>query len=170
MAFSTYDVTILTAKGALESLANILHIGEKHPNANALLAARLADDMKPLTFQVHIVTVLSEIIVARLTGREKINYEDDLSSFAEMYQRIDQVLKALDEADKDEVNKRGEQSEMTAVFSIEKEMTGSALAHGVCIPNIFFHLSTAYAILRKEGVPLEKRDYLMPLLTKHLTL
>ncbi|KAJ5620398.1 hypothetical protein N7510_004382 [Penicillium lagena] len=170
MASSIYDGTILTAKGALEALANILHIGEKQPNANALLAARLADDMKPLTFQVYTVTRFSEMMVARLTGREKINYEDNFSSFAEMYQRIDQVLKALNDADKDEVNKRGDQSEMTFLPSLETEMTGAAMAYGICIPNVLFHVNMAYAIMRKEGVPLGKRDYIMPFLTKHVTI
>ncbi|KAJ5601551.1 hypothetical protein N7510_011085 [Penicillium lagena] len=169
MSDSLYDGTIRTAKSALETLAHILRKAEESPNANSLLAARLYDDMKPLTFQVYIATQMAERMTARLTGREPTVFEDNFSSYAEMHQRIDKVLKSLSEVDKDNVNKHAEQVKTTQLGSAEVDLTGAAYAHGMTVPNIFFHLNMAYAILRKEGVPLGKRDYLRSFLAPYTT-
>jgi hypothetical protein len=162
MSDSLYDGTIGTAKCAMETLAHLLRKAEESPNADSLLAARLYDDMKPLTFQVHVATTMAERTAARLADREPTVFEDNLASYAEMHQRIDEVLKSLTAVDKDNFNKHVDQVKTTKLPpGLEVDLSSAALVHGMTMPNIFFHLNMAYAIFRKEGVPLGKRDYLM---------
>lgn len=162
MVYSLYDGTIVTAKSALISLAYILHQAEEHPNSAGLLTARLQEDMKPLTSQIYIATQVTEKMLARLSGREPVVYDDNLECYAQLYERLENSIRALSEADKDIVNQRGEEVEAT-VLDPDRilPMSGAAFVNSTAIPNIFFHLTITYAILRKEGVPLGKRDYIM---------
>ena len=101
-------------------------------------------------------------MLARLSGREPVVYDDNLECYAQLYERLENSIRALSEADKDIVNQRGEEVEAT-VLGPDRilPMSGAAFVNGAAIPNIFFHLTIAYAILRKEGVPLGKRDYIL---------
>ena len=160
MAHTLYDGTIVVDKAILSTLSHILHKAEERPDASALLQARLVDDMYPLDNQVRLATQYSEFLVARLTGREPVTFEGNPKTFAECYERIDTVLKSLNEADKDVVNQRGDVFELTQLGPTKKaEMSGAAYAHTVALPNIYFHVTTAYGILRKEGVALGKLDF-----------
>lgn len=161
MANHFYDGTIVMAKAILNSLSHILHKAEEQrPDASTLLEARLIEDMHPLSDQVRIATQFSENLVARLTGREPVKFESKLSTFADCYERIETVLKPLNEADKDTVSQRGDKAELTQLGPYkEVEMSGAAYAYTVALPNIYFHVTTAYGILRKEGVPVGKLDY-----------
>jgi hypothetical protein len=78
----------------------------------------------------------------------------------ESYERIETVLKALKEADKDAVNRNGDVVAATPMGEGKTaDMSGARYANMIAIPNIYFHVTTAYGILRKEGVQLGKRDY-----------
>ncbi|KAE8449826.1 hypothetical protein EG329_007303 [Mollisiaceae sp. DMI_Dod_QoI] len=160
MGYTLYDGTIMVVQGILGSLSHILHKAEQRLNASTLLEARLHEDMYPLTDQVRLATQFSENMVARLTGREPVTFEGTPTTFAKCYERIDTVLKALNEADKNVVNEHGDILGITKMGPEKTvEMSGAAYAHSITIPNIYFHLTTAYGILRKEGVPLGKLDY-----------
>ncbi|PYH97054.1 hypothetical protein BO71DRAFT_396497 [Aspergillus ellipticus CBS 707.79] len=161
MPHTFYDGTIPVLQGVLRTLSHILHQAEQQPNSNTLLEARLSPDMYPLPDQIRIATQFSENLVARLTGREPVAFEkDDLTSFAKFYERIETVAKVLGEADKETVNRHGEMLEATKMGpEAEVQMSGAAYAHTIVLPNVYFHVMTAYGILRKEGVPLGKRDY-----------
>ncbi|KAJ5204295.1 uncharacterized protein N7498_005174 [Penicillium cinerascens] len=161
MAHQFYDGSIVTAKAILSSLSHILHKAEEQrTDASTLLDARLIDDMYPLSDQVRVATQFSENLVARLTGREPVTFEPKPSTFAECYERIETVLKSLNEADKDTVNQYGDKIELTKLGPLKSvEMSGAAYAHTVALPNLYFHVTTAYGILRKEGVPVGKLDY-----------
>jgi hypothetical protein len=167
-SFSLYDATIPTAQNAFKSMTNILREGEKHANAESFPTARLAEDMNPLTYQVHIAAQLTEKMVARFTGREPTTFEDNLSSFAEMYERIEIVQKVLEAADKETVNQRADHVQATPLGPMNIDLSNTAYATAFTLPNLYFHLTTAYAILRKEGVPIGKRDYLMNFLAPHM--
>lgn len=160
MTYTFYDGTIVVVQCILNSLSNILHQAEQRPNASTLLEARLHEDMYPLADQVRIATQFSENLVARLTGRDPVAFQGNPTTFAECYERIETVLKRLSEADKDVVNQYGDIVGATQIGP-EKTigMSGAAYAHSIALPNIYFHLATAYGILRKEGVPLGKKDY-----------
>lgn len=169
MAYNLYEGPVLTLKAILKDVTHLVQQAEKQPNADALLKARLHEDMKPFTFQVHTVTRFTDLALARLSGKEFPEYTDDFTSYADLYARIDKVSANLEAADEATVVKYGEESAMTPLPSASpKDITGKAFVNGVAMPNIFFHLSMTYAVLRKEGVPLGKADYIMPFVTQYL--
>lgn len=159
--YSLYDATVTPAIAALTSLKRIITAAEQHPNSSTFITSSLYHDMKPLTFQVHYSTAQADKMVSKLSGREPTEFEDTLGSYEEMHVRIDSVLELLQGADKETINRIGETSAPTPVGPDRViDVPVKVLATAAIMPNIYFHLSMAYAILRKEGVPLEKRDYL----------
>lgn len=169
-SYSLYDASILTAKSVFKTMDHILLEAEKHPNAATFPTARLIEDMKPLTFQIHIAAKLTDQMVARLTDHEVANFEDNLSTYADMHERIEAILKVLDAADKDVVLQRANDVKATSIGPLSADMTGTVYATAFAMPNVYFHLMTAYSILRKEGVPIGKRDFLSEFLKPHLSL
>ena len=147
------------AKGALKSLDRILTEAEKHPNSASFFNACLIDDMKPLTFQVHYATFQAQAVAAKLSGQEYAEPEEDLDSYEKMRTRIAEALKALEGTNRDTVNQLGETTTQFERTTETMEVPVKALVGLLNMPNIYFHVSMAYAILRKEGVPLGKRDW-----------
>jgi hypothetical protein len=170
MSFTLYDASVAAAKDAVASLRNILKKAESAPNSASFPESRIYEDMLPLSFQVFFVTDVAQKTVARCTGVEPVQFENDLKTFEDFYKRIEQVQEILDKADKEIVNKRiGE----TVTIGLGPGKTGDLATHayvtGYAVPNLFFHLVTAYNILRKEGVPLGKTDFLGSFLGKHIS-
>lgn len=161
MGHTIYDSSILVCQGILGTLTHILKKAEEQSNAEHLLTtARLYEDMYPLTDQVRLATQYSENILARLTGREAVTFDRDLGSYSKCYERINLVLKSLKEADKDVVNAHAEVVAPTPFGPGNVvDMKSGVWVHSIALPNVYFHLTTAYGILRKEGVPLGKMDY-----------
>lgn len=161
MSYILYDSTIPVFQGILGSLSHILRKAERsRDNGGNLLEARLCEDMYPLTDQVRLAAQSAENVAARLTGREPITLDRNITTFAKCYELIETALKVLGEADKTIVNEHGDKLKATQLTpQTTVDMTGAAYAHTIALPNIFFHVTTAYAILRKEGVPLGKKDY-----------
>lgn len=169
MSYSLYDATVPMAKNALKALTKILKLGEAAPNSASLLDARIYPDMLPLSFQIKMVTDTSTKLVARLHGTEPHAWEGDLNNFADCYARISKAEEILAAADKEVINQR--QGEIVSLSMGSKgtfQMTGSNYAAGYALPNIFFHLTTAYNILRKEGVPVGKESYIEPFIGQYL--
>ncbi|PNY25839.1 Uncharacterized protein TCAP_04200 [Tolypocladium capitatum] len=169
MSYSFYDGSILLTQNALKCLSDILKKGEATPNAASLPEASLHPDMKPLSFQVHIVTDVAQKIHARLTGNEPATLENNLKTFADFRARIEQIEQQLAGADKDTINRHaGEIVPLGLGGGKTVDMSGAAYVSGYGVPNIFFHLSMAYGIMRKEGVPLGKMDYLVPFIGQYI--
>ncbi|OGM46942.1 hypothetical protein ABOM_004416 [Aspergillus bombycis] len=159
MAHTFYDGTIPVVQSILNSLSHILQQASQQPNANILLAARLHEDMYPLTDQVRITTQFAANLVARLTGQSPVSFEGSPATYVECHERIETVLKALKDADKEVVNQHADVVASTPMGpETAVEMSAAAYAHRIALPNIYFHLTTAYGILRKEGVPLERES------------
>ncbi|EFY91986.1 hypothetical protein J3459_007935 [Metarhizium acridum] len=170
MSYTLYDGSITTAQDILISLKAILKKAETAPNAASLPDARIHEDMLPLSFQVHVVSDIAQKTAARTTGAEPQKLENDLKTFDDFYKRIDQVQELLTKIDKEVVNKRvGELVPIGLGPGKNVELPGHAYVTGYAIPNMFFHLVTAYDILRKEGVPLGKMDYLNAFIGKHVS-
>jgi hypothetical protein len=161
MSHTIYDSSVLVCQGILGTLTHILKKAEEQPNASHLLTtARLYEDMYPLTDQVRLATQYSENILARLTGREAVTFDRDLGSYSKCYERIELVLNSLKEADKDIVNAHAEVVAPTPLGpGTVVDMKAAVWVHSIALPNVYFHLTTAYGILRKDGVPLGKMDY-----------
>ncbi|KAL6875165.1 hypothetical protein J3F83DRAFT_730125 [Trichoderma novae-zelandiae] len=170
MSYSLYDASVPLAKNALKALANILQKAEAAPNGASLLAARIHPDMLPLTFQVKMVTDTATKLVARLTGTEPHAWEGEIETYADCHARIAKAEEILASANKDVVNQRQNELVSVGMGSLGTfQMTGPSYINGYVLPNLFFHLSTAYNILRKEGVPLGKTDYLTSFIGEFLT-
>lgn len=159
MAYSFYDATVVMAKGALKSLNRVLTEAETHANSETFFAACLIDDMKPLTFQVHYATFSAQALVAKLSEAEYTEPSEDLDTYEKMHARVDQALSALSEVDKDTVNRLGETMTTFARHDETMVVPVKGVVGLLHMPNIYFHVSMAYAILRKEGVPIGKRDW-----------
>ena len=169
MAFTFYDSSIIASKHVLDSLTHLIDIAEKQPNASKLPSARLADDMRPFSSQIHLASQAIERLLCRLHKREHVPIEDKIATFDDMRQRIQSVHAELDAADKDAINKVGDEVAPTWLTpGMTVNMSGSAFAMGASMPNIFFHLSIAYAVLRAEGVPIGKWDYIQPFMQYQL--
>ncbi|KAG5971523.1 hypothetical protein E4U55_001216 [Claviceps digitariae] len=168
-SFTFYDSSIPMFKEIIESLQVILKKGSEAPNAASLPEARIIEDMLPLSVQVHFVTDFIQKFVARASGTEPLDFEKNLKTFDDFFQRIKKVEDILAKADKELINKRVDEDVPLGLGpDKDAKMLLRNFLSGVVIPNVFFHLITAYDIMRKEGVPLGKMDFLSPFLSKHL--
>ncbi len=126
-----------------------------------LLNARLAPDMFALTRQVQIATDHAKGAVARLTGNTPEAIEDNETTFAELQARIAKVI-AIVESFKPEDYEGSETREISIkIPNAELKFSGLDYVNQWAMPNFYFHLVTAYDILRANGVELGKRDFLI---------
>lgn len=150
----------------LKNLSAMLNKAEAHAKAKnfdpaVLLNARLAPDMFTLTRQVQIATDHAKGAMARLAGQMPEPIEDKEATIAELQARIAKVI-ALVEAYKPEQLDGAEKREITIkIPNAELKFSGLDYLNIWALPNFYFHLTTAYAILRHNGVELGKRDFLM---------
>lgn len=164
---SIYDVTVPPLKRALGNLALILKKAEEYADAkkvahDVLLNTRLFVDMYPLTRQVQIATDMSKGAGARLSAIEVPKYEDNETTFAELQARIAKTIAFLDTL-KPEQMAGAESREITiSLRKADLEFSGQDYLLKWVIPNAYFHITTAYNILRHHGVELGKQDFLGP--------
>ncbi|MBV9549462.1 MAG: DUF1993 domain-containing protein [Alphaproteobacteria bacterium] len=165
MAFTIYDASIPPLVTMLENLGHVLTVGETHARDNNIearhyLEARLAPDMFHLTKQVQVATDMAKGCGARLAGVEIPKYEDNESSFADLQARLAKTiafLKGLDRASFE----GAEDKPITLKFpNAEFHFNGRDYLNNFAMPNIYFHITMAYAILRHNGVPLGKQDFM----------
>ena len=145
-------------KGVLTKAA--AHVEAKKLDPDSLLKARLFPDMFPLLRQVQIATDFAKGCSARLAGEEVPAWDDAETDFAGLIARIDRAIayvEGLDLAQFDNAEDRDITLTRRGETSVVK---GLAYLQGQAQPNFFFHLTTAYAILRKNGVEIGKKDYL----------
>jgi hypothetical protein len=165
MPFTLYDTSVPAFIRGLQSLSHILTVGEKYAKENGLseediMTARLAPDMLPFTFQIWTVCNTAKNALVRVAGTTAAPVADDQKTFAELQARIAstiEILKGVDRATFDNVD--GKEVTMT-IQKEERKFTGLSYMTGFAMPNFYFHLSIAYAILRSKGVPIGKGDYL----------
>jgi uncharacterized protein len=151
---------------ALGQLRHVLGKGDAHAQAQGwdpgvLLAMRLAPDMLPLTRQVQIATDISKSSGARLTGGEAPKFDDTETSFAELDARIGRAIAYL-ESLPDAAFDGAEVREILVPTRARGDLrfTGRSYIDQYVLPNVYFHCTTAYALLRHAGVPVGKVDYL----------
>jgi hypothetical protein len=149
----------------LKALSANLDRGEAHARANGieeskLIEARLAADMFPLSRQVQIATDHAKGAAARLSGREVPKYEDNETTFAALRERIAKTMDFVGSVTEAEVD-GSEAKEITLqIAGSPMTFTGNYYLLYFALPNFFFHVTTAYAILRHNGVELGKRDFM----------
>lgn len=164
---SLHAVVVPTLTRALRNLSAVLRQGEAHAKAknidpDALLQSRLIEDMLPLLRQVQAATDTAKNGVARLAAVQPPVFEDDETTFAQLYDRIDRALAYVESLGSDAFE--GAQSRpVTLATRRWGEVVfddGHAYASDFLLPNFFFHVVTAYDILRAAGVELGKLDFL----------
>lgn len=163
--FTLYNATIPPLKRILTNLSAILKKGEEYADAKkvehtVLLNARLFVDMYTLTRQIQIATDMSKGAAARLAGIEVPTYEDNEATFVELQARIAKTIAFLDSIQPQQLD-GGEAREITITVSkTEIKFTGQDYLLKWVQPNVYFHATTAYNILRHNGVALSKKDFL----------
>ncbi|MEP6789775.1 MAG: DUF1993 domain-containing protein [Ramlibacter sp.] len=150
----------------LGNLSHILDKAQAHAEAkkfdvSALTQFRLAPDMLPFTRQVLIACDAAKNGVARISGVEAPKFEDKETTFPELKERIQKTLDWLASVPADKLDGT-EDKDITFPIGRETTRTMKAQAYLMtwALPNMFFHITTAYAILRHNGVELGKADYL----------
>ncbi|KAK3995914.1 hypothetical protein QBC44DRAFT_318751 [Cladorrhinum sp. PSN332] len=175
MALTLSSLTISTFTSGLNTLEHILKQAQEHASTQSIDAdstfpsARLIQDQLPLTFQVQTTTSTVRKVLARLQGQEDKPWEDKESTFAELFERIEKARKVIAEADASKIDERAEvevELPLGGSATLKLSAKDSALNQG--IPNFYFHLNTAYSILRAKGVPVGKRDYIGSFLAPNL--
>ena len=165
MKSSMYQSAVPTCIRTLGNLAAILEKGAAHAEARkidpaALLTARLFPDMLPFTKQIQLATDSASGSIARLAGVEVPALEHNETSFAELIARVKKTLQFLESIKPEQVDGAEDKTISWQSRSSTKSMQGHAYLMNHILPNVFFHVTTAYNILRHNGVELGKMDYL----------
>jgi len=165
LSVSLYDISIPTYRRGLQNLWGFLDKAEAHAHTHgADLAtyaeARLAPDMYPFTRQVQLASDFAKGGAARLAGVEAAAMPDTETTFPQLKRRIDATVAFLDTITKEQVDKRH-------AATIEQPLPGRTMTFTApdflmqfSLANFLFHVTTAYALLRGQGVPLGKIDFL----------
>ena len=167
MALSMYTASVPVFQHMLRNLSHILDKADANAQARkfdpaVLMTARLAPDMLPFTRQVLIACDAAKNGVGRISGVEAPKFEDNEASIAELKARIGKTLDYLATVPASALDGT-EDKEVTFPVGRDKTRTMTAQAYLLTwtLPNFFFHITTAYAILRHNGVDLGKTDYLV---------
>jgi len=165
MKLSMYQASAPRFAAMLRNLAAILDKAEAHAAARkidpaALTAFRLYPDMFPLTRQVQIACDTAKGAVARLAGMEVPKHEDTEQTFAELKARIAKTLDFVESVPAERIEGSEEREIVVRLRGQDMKFSGLQYLLGVAQPNFYFHVTTAYDILRHNGVELGKRDFL----------
>lgn len=153
-------VQFLTALGAVLDKASA-HCEAKKIDPQALLGARLFPDMFPLLRQVRAATDHATGTMARLAGNEPITFANNEDSFAELSERITQAIGFIKVFKAEQIDGTEDKPiKITFPSGATRDFTGQSLLLGNALPNFYFHCTTAYDILRHNGVEVGKRDFM----------
>lgn len=163
MATELYDLTVPVFTRALKALSGLLdkavaHAGEA--GAEAMLSNRLIEDMHPLSKQVQIACDSAKLCTARLSGIEGPVNDDTETTVAELKARIASTLEFIGSVPREAIDGQEDREVVLKFPGGEWPFKGQAYVIGFALPNFFFHLTTAYGLLRQAGVPIGKRDFL----------
>lgn len=165
MSLSMYDLTVPRFQHIIATLQNILHKAEdfsaaKNLDVNVLASCRLIADMYPLAKQIQIVSDQTKGCVARLAGDKPPSFEDNEKTLPELIERLQRTLDFITTVDAERINGSEEKEIVLEVPSMTLKFTGQKYVLDFVFPNVYFHFSTAYNILRHNGMELSKRDFI----------
>jgi hypothetical protein len=135
------------------------HAEVKKYDVNTLLQSRLAPDMYPLVKQVQIAGDMAKGGIARLAGMEPPKYDDNETTVEQIEARLDKTIAYL-KTFKPEQFDNASELYLSLPFMKDKKMKGNDFIIQMILPNVYFHVTTAYDILRHNGVDLGKADYM----------
>lgn len=164
MTISMYQASVPSFVHMLRNLEGILAKAQAHAAAKkidpaVLLGARLFPDMFPLVKQIQIATDHAKGAAARLAGVEVPKYEDTEQSFEELQARLAKTIAFLESCSAGQIDGSEERQIALRVGGQDRTFKGMPYLLGFAIPNFYFHVVTAYNILRHNGLDIGKRDY-----------
>jgi len=165
MSISMFQTSIPVLVRALTNLSAILEKGAEHAamrqiDPAVLLNTRITPDMFPLIRQVQIATDMAKGAGARLAGTEPPKLEDNETSFEELQARIAHVIGLLQAFTPEQIDGSETRDIVLRNRAGETHYKGQDYLLGFVLPNVYFHCTTAYAILRGVGVVLGKSDFI----------
>jgi uncharacterized protein len=165
MSISMYQASLPALVRGMTNLQQILgkaqaHAAEKQIDPSVLTSARLFPDMLPLARQVYIVSDTAKGCAARLADVEAPKYEDVELSFDELHARLQKTIDYLNGFSAEQIDGSENRPITLKLRNGPVEFTGMSYLLGFVLPNFYFHVTTAYAILRHNGVEVGKLDYL----------
>lgn len=165
MSLSMYQASVPVFLRMLANLSAVLDKAAKHAEAkkiepSVLVTARLFPDMLPLSAQIQIASDSAKGCAARLAGVEVPSFPDTETTFPELQARIDKTVAFLKGLKPEQIDGSEERNIHLKMRTREVDFTGQVFLLHFAMPNFYFHVTTAYAILRHNGVELGKMDYL----------
>lgn len=165
MKFSMYEASIPPMIRTLKNLSNILakavaQAKDEKIDLSTLLEARLAPDMYPLTRQIQIASDGAKGCAARLTGQEPPKFPDTETTFPQLQERIAKTITYLESVKPEQF--AGSENRAITLKSPSRtlEFNGCEYLTGFVLPNFYFHVTTAYGLLRSKGITIGKMDFL----------
>ena len=165
MTISMYQASVPVFIRMLNNLIAILEKAVAHAEARkiapaVLLSSRLYPDMFPLSRQIQIASDTAKGGAARLAGMEPPKYEDNETTFPELIERLRKTIVYLNTLKPEQID--GSEKKKVTLKVRDEMLTFEGLTFLLnrVLPNLYFHISTAYAILRHSGVEIGKKDYL----------
>ncbi|MBS0432383.1 MAG: DUF1993 domain-containing protein [Proteobacteria bacterium] len=164
MTISMYSASVPVFARALDNLAHVLKKGEafakeKGAEPDALLQQRLIFDMLPLVKQIQIACDMGARGAARLAGVEPQSFEDNEKTLAEACSRIERANAYIRSFKPEQIDGSETRAIHLKMRGGDRDFTGIDYLQQFILPNLFFHCTTAYDILRVAGAPLGKADY-----------
>ena len=165
MSISMYQASVPPLTRGLANLSGILDKAAgfaegRKIEPEALMSARLAPDMFPLARQVQIASDTAKGCVARLAGREPPSYPDVERSFPELMVRLRRTIDFIADIPRAEIDGSEAREIVLPLRSGTLTFRGMDYLLDFVLPNFYFHVTAAYAILRHNGLDIGKRDYL----------
>jgi len=167
MPLSMYDASVPVYTQMLGALAKVLANAEAHAearkfDAKVLMQSRLFPDMLPLASQVRIACDAAKFGVARIAGIESQapKFDDNEQTLAELRERIAKTLAFIGSVPRDAIDGQEDRNVVVPLRDRKLEFKGKAFLLHWSLPNFFFHVATAYDLLRHNGVEIGKSDYL----------
>lgn len=160
-----YVVTVPPIVRSLSNLRSILkkaaaHAEAKKIDSSILINARLYPDMYALSRQVQIATDVAKGAVSRLAGLEPPKFEDNEATFPELLARLDKTIALLESFSPEQIDGSEDKAITLPMHDKTATFTGLNYLLDFVLPNIYFHVTTTYAILRHNGVEIGKNDFL----------
>ena len=162
MTFSIYDASAPVFAATLRNMSNWLDKATADgADEGKLMGARLTDDMHPLTRQIQMASDAAKGAVARLARVENPSMPDTEQSFAELKARLQKTIDFVESVDRAKID-GAEDREIELKFpnGMGYRFNGERFLNGFALPNFYFHSTMAYALLRANGAPLGKPDFL----------
>lgn len=165
MTISMHQALVPTAIRALENLSAVMKKGAAHATAKkieekVLLEARLFPDMLPFVRQIQIACDTAKAGVSRLAEVEIPSHADTEQNFEQLQERIAKTITYLKTIKAEQIDGKEELKISYHQHGRDRNFVGLPYLLNYVLPNIFFHSTTAYAILRHNGVEIGKKDYL----------